>query len=104
MAKVATIITYNDIETIEECIKSIENKVDRIIVIDGKFKDFPGVDEISTDGTLTVLVNHPMIEIFMLSGMTEVAKRNYPFNFVEDGDLILSIDADEILEGEIPDL
>ncbi len=102
--KIATIITYNDIETIKECIESIEDKVDRIIAIDGKFLDFPGEHEISTDGTLTVLMDHPKINTFMINGMSEVAKRNYPFNFVKDGDLILSIDADEILEGEIPDL
>ena len=104
MAKVATIITYNDIETIEECIGSIENKVDRIIAVDGKFIDFPGDQEISTDGTLTVLGDHPKVETFILGGLSEVAKRNYPFNFVKDWDVILSIDADEILEGTIPEL
>jgi len=101
---VATLITYNDIETIKDCIKSIENKVDKIIVIDGKFKDFPGEENISTDGTLECLDSFPKIEILFTYGLDEVDKRNNYLNELKDGDICLNLDADEILEGEIPEL
>jgi len=101
---VAAYITYNDIETIQESVESIENKIDRIIAVDGRFKDFEGEQEISTDGTLTYLYEKDNIETHLLTGVDEVAKRNWFLNFVKDGDLCLIIDADEILVGEIPEL
>ena len=104
MDTIAAYITYNDFSTIQESVKSIESKVDRIIAVDGKFKDFEGEHEISTDGTLTYLYGNDKIETHILTGVDEVAKRNYFLNFVKDGDLCLIIDADEILVGEIPDL
>ncbi len=100
---VATYITYNDIETIRESVESIENKVDRIIAVDGRFKDFEGDSEISTDGTLSYLYGNDNIETHIYYG-DEVSKRNWFLNFVNDGALCLIIDADEILVGEIPDL
>ena len=104
MAKVAAYITYNDIETIQESVESIENKVDRIIAVDGKFKDFEGKQEISTDGTLSYLYGKDNIEVHICTGLYEVSKRNYFLNFVNVDDLVIIIDADEIFEGEIPDL
>jgi len=101
---VATLITYNDIETIKDCIESIEGKVDKIIVVDGKFKDFPGEENISTDGTLECLDSFPKIEILFTYGLDEVDKRNNYLNELKDGDICLNLDADEILEGEIPEL
>lgn len=101
---VAAYITYNDIETIQESVESIENKVDRIIAVDGKFKDFEGEQEISTDGTLSYLYEKDNIETHICTGLYEVSKRNWFLNFVEDGDLCLIMDADEILKGDIPEL
>ncbi len=101
---VAAYITYNDIETIQESVESIENKVDRIIAVDGKFKDFTGNHQFSTDGTLEYLAKNVKVEAILLPNADEVDKRNHFLNFVEDGDLCLIIDADEILKGEIPDL
>lgn len=101
---VAAYITYNDIETIQESVESIEKHVDRIIVVDGKFKDFEGEYDLSNDGTLTYLYSKDNLEVHICIGHDEVGKRNYFLNFVDDGDLCLIIDTDEIFKGEIPDL
>ena len=100
---VATYITYNDIETIQESIESIENKVDRIVVIDGKFRDFPGKHWDSTDGTLEYLLG---LNIDLISSLNadQVGKRNSYLDQLSEGDICLNLDADEVLEGDIPEL
>lgn len=99
---IATIITYNDWPLIKNCIESIQNKVDKIIVIDGKFKDFPGNSNYSTDGTLEYLKDK--ISVTLIGSLDEVEKRNMYLNQLKEGDICLNLDADEILVGDIPQL
>jgi len=106
---VAAIITYNDIPILEKCIDSIYNKVDRIIVIDGKYKDFPGESPYSTDGTLEYVdwlsrMEEGKISLIKAKDYLEVDKRNLYFKFLNNGDTFLNLDADEILTGNIPKL
>ena len=75
---VATIVTYNDMPLIKDCIESVRNKVDRIVVIDSKYRDFPGEENYSTDGHLNIL-NSLDIEILFSYGLDEVEKRNLLF-------------------------
>lgn len=101
---IATIITYNDWPLIEDCISSIYDEVDKIIVIDGKFKDFPGEENISTDGTLEYLNSFSKVNILFTYDLDEVDKRNNYLNELRNGDICLNIDADEALIGKIPKL
>jgi len=101
---IGCIITYNDWPLIKECVESVIGKVDKIIIVDGRYKDFPGEENISTDGTLEYLKGFPNIEILFTYGLDEVAKRNYYLYFMQDGDIVLNLDADEILVGKIPKL
>jgi len=104
---IATIITYNDTETIKDCIESIQDKVDKIIVVDGKFKDFPGSSKLSdgfTDGYLFDLQCRSKIELIRAPNYFEVEKRNIYLSYLKDGDICLNLDADEILVGDIPHL
>ena len=101
---VATIVTYNDWPLIKDCIESIYNKVDRIIAIDGKYMDFPGISNISTDGTLEYLSGLSKIETVIATNLDEVAKRNLYLSFLNEGDICLNIDTDEVLTGNIPKL
>jgi len=98
----ATIITYNDWPLIKECVESVIGKVDKIICIDGRFKDFPGDSHFSTDGTLEYLKDKVLVTL--VGGFDEVAKRNVYLDYLKDGDICLNLDADEILVGEIPKL
>jgi len=107
LALVATIITYNDIETIENCIDSVKDKVDRIVIIDGKYRDFPGKYEISADGTVEYIGNIAgdyEITFRSVERLDEVAKRNVYLAYLKNGDICLNLDADEMLTGNIPKL
>ncbi len=104
MSLICCIITYNDFPLIKDCIESVINKVDRIIAIDGKYKDFPGDNHFSTDGTLDYLKSISKVELIKLAGTDEVAKRNTYLLNLADGDIVLNLDADEILVGKLPEL
>jgi len=99
---VATIITYNDWPLIKECVESVIGKVDKIICIDGRFADFPGDSNFSTDGTLKYLKDK--VSVTLIGGLDEVEKRNIYLDQLKDGDICLNLDTDEILVGEIPQL
>ena len=101
---VATLVTYNDMPLIRDCIESIYDKVDRIIAVDGKYVDFPGTSNISTDGTLEYLSGLSKIETIIATNLDEVTKRNLYLSFLNEGDTLLNIDTDEVLNGNIPKL
>lgn len=104
---VATVITYNDIETIETCIDSVKDKVDRIVIIDGKYRDFPGRYDFSTDGTIEYIsrvAGDYKLTFRSIARFDEVTKRNMYFQYISDGDVVLNLDADEVLTGNIPKL
>jgi len=101
---VTTIITYNDWPLIKECVESVTGKVDKIIIVDGKFKDFPGDDKVSTDRTIQYLSVLDNVELIITTDLNEVEKRNVYIDCLDDGDTVLNLDADEILIGNISKL
>ena len=101
---VATLITYNDMPLIRDCIESIYDKVDRIIAVDGKYMDFPGISNVSIDGTIQYLSELGKVELMIATNLDEVAKRNLYLGFLDEGDICLNIDTDEVLVGSIPEL
>ena len=105
MAVVAAIITYDDYPLLRDCIESVIDRVDRIVVIDGKYRDFPGKYKCSSDGTLEYLARvqrDNKITLRFVSDVDEVAKRNIYFQYLRDGDICLNIDADEVLNSPLP--
>jgi hypothetical protein len=98
------VITYNDMPLIKDTVESITGKVDRIIVVDGRYRDFPEDSEYSTDGTLEYLSEVSNVRVIFKSGVDEVEKRNTYLEQVSDGDIILNLDADEVLVGEVKSL
>jgi len=93
----ACIVTFNDMPLIRDCVESIYDKVDKIIVIDGRYKDFPGSSDISTDGTIQYLSGMDKVEVMVVTDLNEIEKRNVYLGFLDDGDICLNIDADEVL-------
>jgi hypothetical protein len=94
------LITYNDWPFIQRAVESIYNRVDRIIAVDGRFKDFPliGDSDFSTDGTREYLLSLEKVQLACVSGVGEIEKRN--FYLVGDvGDWYLHLDADEEWKG-----
>ena len=101
---VATIITYNDWPIIKSCIESIYDKVDKIICIDGSYADFPNGSGYSTDGTVEYLNSLDKVELMTTYGLSEVQKRNLYLESLSEGDIVINLDADEVLVGNIPTL
>jgi len=99
---VGTVICYNDMPLVQNCIESIINKVDRIIAIDGKYADFPGISGSSTDGTIQYLESLDKVKVIMTSGLSEIEKRNLYLEQLVDGDTVLNLDTDEVLIGNFP--
>ncbi len=101
---IACMITYNDMPLIKTCIESIYNQVDRIIAIDGRYKDFPDGSWLSDDGTLEYLNSLDKVEVIEGAGLYENEKRNLYLECLEDGQQVLVIDTDEEVVGIIPEL
>ena len=104
---IGAIITYNDFPLLKECVDSILDKVDKLIIVDGKYKDFPGDTSFSTGESLEYLLelsNDKRIEIFFEDSLCEVDKRNIYLTQCQEGDIVLNLDSDEKLIGETPAL
>jgi hypothetical protein len=96
---------FNDMPVIRDSIASIEQLADRIIAIDGRYKDFPGEQTFSDDGTEEYLMSHKKTLYVPCGGADEITKRNLYLRFVDSmakpGDFIFHLDGDEVLEGWI---
>jgi len=92
------LITYNDMPLVQKCIESCIEYVDRLIVVDGVFRDFPQGDKpYSTDGTFEYIIGLNCAaekEVLVIPGLTEVEKRNQ-YLIGDPGDWYLHLDADE---------
>ena len=95
---------YNDWPLIKNCIESIYDKVDKIICVDGRYLDYPGEEWYSTDGTIYYIDSIDKAELIQVKGATEVEKRNLYLTKCRDGDIVLNLDADEVLIGNISKL
>ena len=102
--EIGCIICYNDMPLIKDCIESIYDKVDYIIAVDGRYRDYPGQGWKSTDGTLEYLCSLDKLEVISTAGYSEVDKRNRYLENLTDGDIVLNLDSDEVLVGSIPEL
>ena len=94
---VACIITYNDYPLIKQTVESLINRVDNIICVDGRYLDFPGDYDYSTDGTIQYLNNINKIELILSPITDEVSKRNIYLKELNIEDVCLNIDSDEVL-------
>jgi len=101
MQLVVCIITYNDWPLIKQCVDSIYDQADKIIAVDGKYDDFKGNAHFSTDGTTEYLESLDKVDLYYVSGTKELYKRNYYLQFVNEGDTVFNIDADEVVVGKI---
>jgi len=92
----ACISTFNDASTILFTLRSIQNWVDDILVVDGPYKEYSN-EMCSTDGTLDIAENFGAKVIAMGRWHNQVEKRNYYMKALNSNDYALVIDSDEIL-------
>lgn len=89
---------------IKDCVESIYDQVDRIIAVDGKYRDFPAGNWYSTDGTIEYLSEWDKIELLFAANLFEADKRNVYMDMLQEGDTVLVLDADEVVEGKLKKL
>jgi len=89
------------------CLESLEGQVDRVVVVDGAYADFPHDRPYSTDETREIArcygaewIGCPRVGGAFRAWRDEVEKRN-AYLVGEEGDWYFQIDADERLVGRI---
>jgi len=97
-------IAYNEESLIGGALRSLENKVDEIIVVDGRIDEFPGYGSISTDTTADIAQEYGARVIQDYDPYpTEQAMRSQ-YLVGEPGDWYFVLDADEVLMTKLPAL
>lgn len=97
----ALISTYNAVENIIDCLKSLEDKVDDVYILDGRWMGVEGYSLHSTDGTIQKIFSFSQsskLPIFLSLAqnlMNQVDSRNVLISFIPDDDWFLIIDSDE---------
>lgn len=97
MGITACIVFYNDRDLLEKCLNSLQGKVDRIVLVDGAYEDFPHEIPWSTDGSVELAKQYGTVVETSVPWKTEVDKRNFYLQFVPDDEYFLVIDTDEEL-------
>ena len=103
---------YNEAKYLEESMKSIRDKVDKIVVIDGAYRKFPHIIPFSTDDSLKIAEKYAdkvikceremvIDNLESFSWESEIAKRNQ-YLIGEEGDIYLVVDGHEIWKGALP--
>ncbi len=91
------IVFFEDAKGLQRCLDSVASHVDLIIAIDGRFKDFEEVYDISNDGSKGVIESFSNAKYFCFPNLTEVEKRNKYLEIakVYGLDFLIVMDSDE---------
>lgn len=97
----AVILVFNSADTILDCLKSIDGKVDEILCFDGRWKGFDYPSDHSTDETQKIILKFSMssksqVYYVALPVMHQHEARTEAINQVINGDWIISLDSDEV--------
>jgi len=96
-------IFYNDgAELLGNCLRSLKKVTDRVLAIDGAYKEFPHKDFKSNPETLAVAEQLADEVIPAQEWVDETAKRNAYLTLKSPKDYYLMLDGDETIEGEKP--
>ena len=94
---------YQDADALRATLPALAAIVDRLVLVDGAYKDFPRFDSTtwsSTDATREIARDHGALLVEATPGIDEPAKRTRYF-VGEPGDWYLVVDADELACGAI---
>jgi len=93
------LLTYNCVNELKDCLESVD-KFYPVIVIDGKWKDFPDNHPTSIDGTLELAESYSNVVTILSPNGTEVDNRNLSCEYAGkyDCDVVIILDSDERLD------
>lgn len=99
----ALILTFNAVESIIDCLKSLDGKVDEIVILDGRWIGVNGYSLHSIDDTIEKIISWSInakskIKLMLATEQVhQVDARNQLISAVPDGDYFLFIDSDETI-------
>lgn len=99
----ALIPTFNCSESIIDCLRSLDGKVDEIIILDGRWIGVSGYSLHSTDDTIEKIIEWGIdakskVKLMLAKEQVhQIDARNQLINAVPDGDFFLFVDSDEII-------
>jgi hypothetical protein len=96
MKLAAGIIFFNDLPSLQRCLYTLINDIDIIFAIDGKFPEFPGSSDLSTDGSRELVKSFSRCKLIDFP-KSEFEKRSKYLQLCEESnvDVLLIIDSDE---------
>ena len=96
---IGCLIFYNEEQFLSDWYKNLSPHVDRIVAIDGRFEDYPGVAVYSTDGSYAILGDKPDVTSICpaMAWPSQQLKRT-AYLVGAPGDWYVVVDADEMLE------
>ena len=102
----ACYIVFNAEQTLEESLNSIVPYVEKVVIIDGAFRDYPHKFPYSTDQTKEIAVKVCGEKLIWIdcgakAWIGQVTKRNEYLKHVPIGEWFIVIDADEVLKGNL---
>jgi hypothetical protein len=96
---VCLMFVYQSADTVLEALKSIDDKVDRILCFDGRWEGYTGPDQ-STDETQKIILYFSknaksQVYYIALPVMHQYQARTTAFAYLKNGDWAIILDADE---------
>ena len=94
----AGIIFFNDYCSLQRCLNSINDGVDIIFAIDGKFPTFPSSSDLSTDGSRKLVRSYPKCVLIDFPKPEFEKRTKYlEYSALHSVDVLLIIDSDEFV-------
>lgn len=104
MRLIACVNQFEDASFLEQSLPAIRSTVDLLVVVDGRYADYPGDHPGSRDGSLDIARHYGAHVIEPVNGLpwaSEIEKRNAYLSVGDPGDYYFVVDADEIVVGHI---
>lgn len=101
---IACMIAYNEEKLLPQCLDSIVDKVDEIVVVEGRIKEFPGKGARSTDRTIEIVKDYGATVITQPTPWIDEPTMRNKYLVGKEGDWYLFIDADEKCMTGLPDI
>ena len=88
---------FNSLKLLPRTLRTIKGSVDKIVAVDGAYRDYPHTKPYSTDGPVEYLKKEGIEVIEVAEAWEDQLEKRTAYFLGEDGDIYFIIDADEVL-------
>jgi glycosyltransferase involved in cell wall biosynthesis len=92
---IGCVIAYNEEMLLAQCLESIVDKVDRLIVVEGRIEHFPGDSHTSDDNTIAIAEDYGATVVTNNKAWSDEATMRNQYLLGQEDDWYICIDADE---------